>query len=68
MTPSAWLAVATHKPRVCELLRIAWRTVGAIHTRVAVEAVAARGRVRCLTSTPSTTGSADVRTSVIGDM
>ncbi len=38
----AWLAVATAKSTVCELLRIAWRTVGSIITRVAAEAVAAR--------------------------
>ncbi len=38
----AWLAVATAKSTVCELLRIAWRTVGAIITRVADEATAAR--------------------------
>jgi transposase len=30
----AWMAVATSKSAVCELLRIAWRTVGAIITRV----------------------------------
>jgi transposase len=38
----AWLATASAKSTVCELLRIAWRTVGAIITRVAGEAVAAR--------------------------
>jgi len=38
----AWLATATSKSTVCQLLRIAWRTVGAIITRVAAQAVAAR--------------------------
>jgi len=38
----AWLAVATARSTVCQLLRIAWRTVGAIVTRVADEAKAAR--------------------------
>jgi len=38
----AWLAVATAKSTVCELLRIAWRTVGSIIHRVVAEAVAAR--------------------------
>ncbi len=33
----AWLAVATARSTVCQLLRIAWRTVGAIVTRVAQE-------------------------------
>jgi transposase len=31
---AAWLAVRTSKSAVCELLRIAWRTVGSIVTRV----------------------------------
>jgi transposase len=31
---AAWLAVRTSKSAVCQLLRIAWRTVGAIVTRV----------------------------------
>lgn len=38
----AWLAVATAKSTVCQLLRIAWRTVGSIIKRVAGEAIAAR--------------------------
>ena len=38
----AWLAVATSKTAVTELLRVAWRTVGSIIARVAAEAVAAR--------------------------
>jgi transposase len=38
----AWLAVATSRSTVGDLLRVAWRTVGAIITRVAAEAVAAR--------------------------
>lgn len=39
---AAWLAVAASRSAVCELLRVAWRTVGAIVTRVAADAVAAR--------------------------
>jgi transposase len=31
---AAWLAVRTSKSAVCQLLRVAWRTVGAIVTRV----------------------------------
>jgi hypothetical protein len=31
---AAWLAVRTSKSAVCQLLRIAWRTVGSIVTRV----------------------------------
>jgi transposase len=31
---AAWLAVRTSKSAVCELLRVAWRTVGSIVTRV----------------------------------
>ena len=31
---AAWLAVRTSKSAVMELLRVAWRTVGAIVTRV----------------------------------
>ncbi len=31
---TAWLAVRTSKSAVCELLRVAWRTVGSIVTRV----------------------------------
>jgi transposase len=38
----AWLAVATSKTAVTELMRVAWRTVGSIVTRVSAEAVAAR--------------------------
>jgi transposase len=34
---TAWLAVNTSKSAVAELMRIAWRTVGAICERVAVE-------------------------------
>ena len=36
----AWLAVACSKSAVMELMRIAWRTVGAIITRVAADAMA----------------------------
>ena len=34
MSTVAWLAVACSKTAVCELMRIAWRTVGAIVARV----------------------------------
>ncbi|HEX3803775.1 MAG TPA: transposase family protein, partial [Solirubrobacteraceae bacterium] len=34
-----WLAVNTSKTAVAELMRVAWRTVGAILERVAAEAV-----------------------------
>jgi transposase len=37
----AWLATHTSKTAVCELMRIAWRTVGAIVTRVVADARAA---------------------------
>lgn len=37
----AWLAVHTSKTAVCELMRVAWRTVGAIVARVVAEARAA---------------------------
>lgn len=36
----AWLAVTCSKSAVCALMRIAWRTVGAIVTRVAADAMA----------------------------
>lgn len=36
----AWLSVRTSKTAVCALMRIAWRTVGAIITRVAEQATA----------------------------
>lgn len=36
----AWLTVRTSKTAVSELMRVAWRTVGAIITRVAEEAMA----------------------------
>lgn len=36
----AWLAVTTSKTSVTKLMRIAWRTVGAIVTQVAGDAVA----------------------------
>jgi transposase len=38
----AWLAVHTSKTAVTELMRVAWRTVGAIITRVMAEARAAQ--------------------------
>lgn len=34
----AWLAVACSKTAVCELMRVAWRTVGAIVARVWADA------------------------------
>lgn len=39
---AAWLATMTSKSAVGALLRVAWRTVGAIVTRVAGDAIAAR--------------------------
>ena len=41
----AWLAVATSKSAVCQLLRIAWRTVGAIITRVEADFTARTDRL-----------------------
>lgn len=41
----AWLAVAASKSTLCQLMRIAWRTVGSIVTRVADEALAGPGAV-----------------------
>lgn len=41
----AWMAVATSKSAVCELLRIAWRTVGAIITRVEADFTAGTDRL-----------------------
>ena len=47
----AWLAVACSKTAVCELMRIAWRTVGAIVARVwadvRVPALLTSGAVTC---------------------
>ena len=40
----AWLAVKTSKTAVTELMRIAWRSVGAIVARVSADAVAAVDR------------------------
>jgi transposase len=45
----AWLAVHTSKTAVGELMRIAWRTVGAICTRVAADAQARVDRLAGLT-------------------
>ena len=42
----AWLAVACSKTAVCELMRIAWRTVGAIVARVWADADKTRRPVR----------------------
>ena len=39
---AAWLAVNTSKTAICQLLRIAWRTVGRICERVSAEANAGR--------------------------
>lgn len=41
----AWLAVACSKSAVCELLRIAWRTVGAIIKRVCADVDAVTDRL-----------------------
>jgi transposase len=41
----AWLAVTTSKTAVTKLMRIAWRTVGAIITRVAEDAMAGTDRL-----------------------
>jgi transposase len=41
---AAWLAVACSKTAVTQLMRIAWRTVGAIVTRVAADAMAGTDR------------------------
>jgi transposase len=41
----AWMAVATSKSAVCQLLRIAWRTVGAIITRVEADFTARTDRL-----------------------
>jgi len=38
----AWLAVNTSKTAICQLMRIAWRTVGRVCERVSAEAVQAR--------------------------
>ena len=45
----AWLAVATSKTAVCALMRIAWRTVGAIVTRVCADIDAQTDRLAGLT-------------------
>jgi transposase len=45
----AWLATRTSKSTVEELMRIAWRTVGAIVMRVVAEGVAARDPLEGLT-------------------
>jgi transposase len=46
---AAWLAVACSKTAVTQLMRIAWRTVGAIVTRVAEDAMAGTDRLAGLT-------------------
>ena len=45
---AAWLAVRTSKSAVMELLRVAWRTVGAIVTRVNADVEAAIDRLEGL--------------------
>src|SRR5512143_3331390 len=45
----AWLAVNTSKAAICQLLRIAWRTVGRICERVSAEAKARRDSFAGLT-------------------
>lgn len=45
---AAWLAVRTSKSAVCQLLRVAWRTVGAIVTRVNAEVEARVDRLEGL--------------------
>ena len=42
----AWLVTHTSESAVVELMRVAWRTVGAIAARVVVDARAVRGSVR----------------------
>jgi transposase len=44
----AWLTVRTSRSTVCELMRVAWRTVGAIITRVAEQATAGVDRLEGL--------------------
>ena len=44
----AWLTVRTSKATVCALMRVAWRTVGAIITRVAEHATAGVDRLEGL--------------------
>jgi len=46
---AAWLAVKTSKAAICQLLRIAWRTVGRISERVSTEAKAGRDLFASLT-------------------
>lgn len=46
---AAWLAVRASKSAVCELLRVAWRTVGAIVARVSADVDARVDRLEGLT-------------------
>jgi transposase len=46
---AAWLAVNTSKTAICQLMRIAWRTVGRICERVTAEAQAGRDLLAGLT-------------------
>ena len=46
---AAWLAVNTSKTAICQLMRIAWRTVGRICERVAAEAKQGRDLLAGLT-------------------
>jgi len=47
---AAWLTVNTSKTAICQLLRIAWRTVGRICERVAAEAEQGRDLLAGLTA------------------
>jgi len=47
---AAWLAVRTSKTAVCELLRVAWRTIGSIVSRVNADIEGRRPGRRAATS------------------
>jgi len=47
---AAWLAVNTSKTAICQLMRIAWRTVGRVCERVAAEAKQGRDLLAGLTA------------------
>jgi transposase len=47
---AAWLAVNTSKSAICQLMRIAWRTVGRVCERVAADAKTRPRPVRNLTA------------------
>jgi transposase len=46
---TAWLAVHTSKTAICQLMRVAWRTVGGVCERVAAEAKRGRDLLQNLT-------------------